>query len=237
MREQLKLLEELQQVDANLHEKEQALSSLPAKLKSLKEDVSRVELLLQKEQQQMEDTQRLRAELEQGIKANQDQLNKSKGKLTQVRTSKEYMATQREIEATRRSNQEREDELLRLMEAIEASQKSIGVHQEELKALQEHVREEEEETSAKLAELESVAGKLRNQRDGMSKDIRRDVLAKYDVIRNRRGNAVVPARSGVCTGCNMHLPPQLFNILQRENSIEYCPSCRRIVYFEGVENG
>ena len=235
MREQLKLLETLQQVDADLHEKELALSSLPTKLQSLKDDVSRVEMLLQKELVQLEDSQRLRAELEGGIKGNQDQLNKSKGKLTQVRTSKEYMATQREMEATRKSNQEREDELLKLMEAIESSQKSINEHQEDLKALQEHVKVEETETQETIAGLQVEVNALQAKRDKMGKGIRRDVLAKYDVIRHRRGNAVVPARKGVCTGCHMQLPPQLFNILQRENSIEYCPSCRRIVYFEGEE--
>jgi len=237
VREQLKLLEKLQQVDADLHEKEQALSSLPTKLQSLKDDVSRVEMLLQKELLQLEDSQRLRAELDGGIKANQDQLNKSKGKLTQVRTSKEYMATQREMEATRKSNQEREDELLKLMEAIEASQKSIDVHQEDLKALKDHVKEEEKETEDKISGLKVEVDRFQTERDKMAKGIRRDVLAKYDVIRYRKGNAVVPARKGVCTGCHMQLPPQLFNILQRENSIEYCPSCRRIVYFEGAEQG
>ena len=235
MREQLKLLESLQQVDADLHEKEQALSSLPAKLKSLKEDVSRVELMLQKEQLQLDDSQRLRAELDGGIKANQDQLNKSKGKLTQVRTSKEYMATQREMEATRKSNQEREDELLKLMEAIQASEQSIAVHTEELGALQGHVQEEEAETQDKISALSLEVEKLKAARDKMAKGIRHDVLAKYNAIRNRRGNAVVPARSGVCTGCHMKLPPQLFNIMQRETSIEYCPSCRRIVYFEAEQ--
>jgi predicted nucleic acid-binding Zn-ribbon protein len=30
----------------------------------------------------------------------------------------------------------------------------------------------------------------------------------------------------------MQLPPQLFNILQRGSTIEHCPSCQRIVYFE-----
>ena len=235
MREQLKLLENLQQVDADLHEKELALSALPAKLQSLKDDVARVEMLLQKEQLQIEDSQRLRTELEGGIKVNSDQLNKSKGKLTQVRTSKEYMATQREMESTRKSNQEREDELLKLMEAIDASQKSIDAHQVDLKALKEHVKEEEAETEEKISSLKVEVDQFQAQRDKMAKDIRRDVMVKYNAIRNRRGNAVVPARKGVCTGCHMQLPPQLFNTLQRENSIEYCPSCRRIVYFEGVE--
>jgi len=210
----------------------QALTSLPAKLQSLKEDVSRVETLLQGEQQQLEEAQQYRAELEGTIRENQDLLNKAKAKLSQVRTSKEYMANQRELETTRKSTQEREDELLKLMEAIEASEKSIAAHKEDLAGLQEHVAAEDAETRDKISEIEARLGGRQAKRDEMAASIRRDVLIYYNKIKVRRGNAVVPARNGVCSGCNMQLSPQLFNILQRGNSVEHCPSCYRIVYFD-----
>lgn len=235
MREQLKLLENLQQVDVQLEVKKQALTSLPAKLKSLKEDVDRVELLLDKERQQLEESQRLRAELDGGIKSNQDMMTKSKNKLGQVRNSKEFMATQRELEVTRKTTLDREEELAKLMAAIETSQESIKVHEEEVGALKRLVDEEEKETSAKVAELQGEVEVGQAARDKMTKGIRKDLLARYDHIRRAAGDAVVPARSGVCTGCDMMLPPQLFNILQRGDSVETCPSCRRIVYFEGLE--
>ena len=232
LREQLKLLEQLQVVDAKLHETQEALTALPAKLKSLKEDVSRVEQLLESERRQLNEAQRYRSELESANTADQDQMNKAKSKLTQVRTSKEYMATQRELEATRKSTGEREEELLKLMEAIEASQRTISQHEEELAALKEHVAEEEKETAEKVAGLENVLKAHEAEHAKMAATIRKDVLAKYDAIRKRKGLAVVPAHRGVCTGCNMALPPQLFNILQRGETIEYCPSCQRIVYYE-----
>lgn len=235
MREQLKLLEQLQQVDAKLHETQDALSSLPAKLKSLKEDVSRVEHLLDTERQQLAEVQRYRSELETANKADQDLMNKAKTKLTQVRTSKEYMATQRELEATRKSVSERDEELLKLMEAIDGSEKSIKQHEEELEGLKDHVAQEEKETAEEVAQLEELLKRQEAEHAAMAADVRRDVLAKYNAIRKRRGLAVVPAQHGVCMGCNMALPPQLFNILQRGETIEYCPSCQRIVYYEPEE--
>jgi uncharacterized protein len=232
LREQLKLLEKLQQVDAKLQEKEDTFSTLPVKLKSLKSDVSRVEALLEGERHQLAEVRHYREELEGAIKADQDQLSKSKNKLTQVRTSKEYMASQREFEATRKATGGREEELIKLMEAIEQFQKSIKEHEEELAALKDHVLEEEKDTESKLQALEKERQAHRVEREAMTKTIRKDVLAQYETIRKRRGLAVVAARHGVCTGCNMHLPPQLFNILHRGTTIEHCPSCRRIIYFE-----
>ncbi len=232
MREQLKLLEDLQIVDARLHEMEDALSSLPQKLQSLKNDVAAVEALLVGEQQQLADVTRYKDELETGIKEDQEQLNKSKSKVSQVRTSKEYIASQKELEITRKSTNEREEELLKLLDAIEQFMKSIAVHEEELTSLKKHMSEEDAETTGKMNELEKRLGADRAAREKMTAAIPKEAMKKYASIRTRRGNAVVQAKNGVCMGCNMHLPPQLYNILQRADSIEHCPSCQRIVYYE-----
>ena len=237
MREQLTLLEELQRLDAKLHETEDALSSLPARVKSLKSDVVKVEALLEGERQQLAEARRLREEIDAAVKSEQEQLGKSKVKLTQVRTSKEYMASQRELESARKSSTEREEEVLKLLEAMEQFQKSIQTHEAEIAALKDHVAEEEREAATRLEELEATRGQQQADRDRMAKSVRKDVLAEYEAIRRRRGLAVVPARHGVCTGCNMHLPPQLYNILHGGTTIEHCPSCHRIIYFDPDTNG
>jgi uncharacterized protein len=236
LREHLKLLEALQQVDARLHETEDALSSLPAKLHSMKEDVGRIETLLESERQRLAEEQKYRAEIEAASRGDQDQQNKSKIKLQQVRTSKEYMATQRELEVSRKTVQEREEELLKLMTAIDTFQKSIQVHEEELHGLKKHLAEEEAETAAKVEQLKREYAGKKVERDAMVATIPKELISKYDSIRSRKGNPVVAARGGFCTGCNMHLPPQLYRILQGGTSIELCPSCHRIVYYEQPES-
>jgi hypothetical protein len=62
--------------------------------------------------------------------------------------------------------------------------------------------------------------------------VRPDVLKRYGAIRMRRGLAVVAVRSGTCTGCNMNMPPQLYNTLQRGTSLETCPYCHRMIYWD-----
>jgi hypothetical protein len=48
----------------------------------------------------------------------------------------------------------------------------------------------------------------------------------------RRGLALAPVSNGTCRGCNMNIPPQLFNVLQRGTTIETCPYCHRIIYWD-----
>ncbi len=58
------------------------------------------------------------------------------------------------------------------------------------------------------------------------------------MIKGRRnGIAVVSARSSICSGCNMNLPPQLYNELQRSEELICCPNCNRIIYWDEIANG
>ena len=41
------------------------------------------------------------------------------------------------------------------------------------------------------------------------------MLKKYSAIRMKRGLAIVAVHDGTCRGCNMRIPPQLYNIIQR----------------------
>ena len=58
--------------------------------------------------------------------------------------------------------------------------------------------------------------------------------SKYSAIRMKRGLALVPVKNGTCQGCNMNIPPQLFNMIQRGDSIELCGNCNRIIYWDKI---
>jgi predicted nucleic acid-binding Zn-ribbon protein len=227
----MKLLETLQKVDLELQETEQSLAALPQKLQALRDNLTKVVSLLDGERQRFEEAVGYRSQLETNARVAQDELTKAKTRLQQVRNSKEYMAAQREFDTNRKVTGERESEIGKLAEAIEQFKQSIDAKESELATLREHVAEEEKATSEKLERLRGQALQQRIDRDVMSEKVAPAVLRKYQQIRRQRGLAVVEARSGVCSGCHMQLPPQLFNILHRGNSIELCPNCQRIVYF------
>ena len=48
---------------------------------------------------------------------------------------------------------------------------------------------------------------------------------------------VVEARGGICLGCHINLPPQMFNELQRYREVRQCPSCHRIVFWRMASEG
>ena len=234
MRDQLKRLEELQRHDAKIQELENALKAVPAKLAANQTDLARVEALLNSERGQLAETERYYSDQKNQLESDEENVAGAKHKLAQAKNSKEYMAAQRETESRRDGVASREAEITKLVEAIEAKKKVLADRAESVKEVRTGVERDAELARARIAEIEGKIAALRAEREALARDVRPEVLKRYGGIRIRRGLAVVGVRAGTCQGCNMNIPPQLFNVLQRGSSIETCPSCHRIIYWEDL---
>src|SRR4029079_726169 len=99
-------------------------------------------------------------------------------------------------------------------------------------ALRDSLAKDGEVARGKMNELEGKIAAIRVDRDTVAAGIRPARLTRYGALRMRRGLAVVAVRGGNCTGCNMNMPPQLYNVLQRGTSLETCPYCHRMIYWD-----
>ncbi len=208
------------------------LKAFPAKLEAMNLDVKKVEGMLERERAQLTETESWRRRQEDEMKSEEARAVAAKQRSAAVKNAKEYMANERELQATRKSAQEREEEVLKLVDAVEGAKKSIAQHEADFTALKEHVSGEEKTAREKMGELEKQTADERKLREVAAKNVRPDVLKKYSAIRMRRGLAMAPVKNGTCQGCNMNIPPQLFNLLQRGDSIELCGNCNRIIYWD-----
>ena len=234
MRDQLKQLEELQTHDAKIQELEQSLKAIPAKLAATEADLGRVETMLAAEGSSLKETERYYSEQKGLVTDDEVNVAGAKHKLTLAKNSKEYMAAQREIEQRRESLASREVEITKLVEAVEAKKKLLADRVADVQTLKESIAKDGEIARARMAEIEGEIAKLRAEREKLAKVVKPDVLKRYGAIRMRRGLAVVSVKNGTCQGCNMNIPPQLFIVLQRGVSIETCPSCSRIIYWDDI---
>ncbi len=234
MRDQLKRLEELQAHDAKIQELENTLKAIPAKLAATQNDLVRVEGLLTTERQALGETEKYYGEQKGLLTDDEIQVAGAKHKLSQAKNSKEYMAAQREIEQRREGLTTREGEIAKLVEAVDAKKKLLGDKASDVQALRESIAKDEEAAKARMAEIEAKIAEQRAERDKLAAAVKPEVLKRYGNIRMRRGLAVVSVRNGTCQGCNMNIPPQLYIIIQRGQTIETCPSCHRIIYWEDL---
>ena len=234
MRDQLRRLEDLQAHDAKIQELESSLKAIPMKLAATQNDLARVEGLLSSERQALGETERYYSEQKGLLTDDEIQVAGAKHKLAQAKNSKEYMAAQREIEQRREGLTTREGEIAKLVEAVDAKKKLLSDKAGDVQALRESIAKDEEAAKARMAEIEAKIAELRAERDKLAAAVKPEVLKRYGNIRMRRGLAVVSVRNGTCQGCNMNIPPQLYIVIQRGLTIETCPSCHRIIYWEDL---
>jgi predicted nucleic acid-binding Zn-ribbon protein len=179
-----------------------------------------------------------RRELEAELADEQGRIKERQSKMMQVQTNREYQSLLKEIEDGKKTIKEKEEQVVRLMEASEADAK-IKAEQEIL------VEEEEKELAAQSAQVKKLARKIENQkakfvskRASLAKEIKVPVLRKYDLLRTRRnGKAVVGVVNGVCQGCFMSIPPQQFNDIMKGDRVLNCPTCQRILYHMPEKEG
>ena len=48
-------------------------------------------------------------------------------------------------------------------------------------------------------------------------------------LKKENGLAIAKVRNEVCTGCNMNIPPQLYNEVLKLNRLIQCPNCKKIL--------
>jgi predicted nucleic acid-binding Zn-ribbon protein len=166
------------------------------------------------------------------MEAEENLVVSSNHKLAQARNTREYMAAQREIDHTRETLQARQGEMAKLVEAMEAKQVMLAERDEEVRILSASLEKDGEVARSRMAVLEAEIAGHQTERDKVTALVRPDVLRKYSAIRMRRGLAVASVSNGTCMGCNMNIPPQLDIKLRHGSSLETCPYCHRIIYWD-----
>ena len=232
MIDDIRLLEELQQIDSRIQELEAQRDAIPAKLRALRDSLSRIETMLAEERARLAEAERIHTEQNGELQSEESQITKAKLKLQQVKNTREYMATTRELESLRKIAGERQDEVLKIMEAIEKFRGSVQQHGAELGEMRIEIAREESSAQVQIAEIEASLGVERSGREAVAARVRPEILKRYRQIRLKRGLAIVAVRGGTCLGCNVSIPPQLYNTLLRREALHSCPNCHRIIYVD-----
>jgi len=231
LREKLKALEELQQIDLEAQDVRVELDTIPGKRAEIDQRVQDARRGYDEEKQRLEGNERERRQLESLLAMERDKVKKWEGRLGEIRTPREYAALSREIDIAKKTNDGQSEQVKGLTAQAVDIQKALEAKSE---ALAE--REDAAQADAKALEERKAAGeekmrKLDARRIEAAKTVDPALLAKYENIKRRRaGVAVAPVVGMTCKGCHRNIPPQLAITLQRANSIETCPNCHRIIY-------
>jgi predicted nucleic acid-binding Zn-ribbon protein len=234
LKDQLRLLLKLQAIDTRVLELKTTIGGLPKPLEADKLNLAKLERMLADEKAHLAETERWRNDQEGLIASEDEAIRKAKAKLQAAKGSKDYTAANREMDNKRRARSEREDEVIKVLEALEKAKSDLEAHASHVAKLRERVTAEEQRIGQQIAELEVEATRALDGRDQIVAQIDPPLLQRYEKVHKQRGNAIVAVRGGVCQGCHMSIPPQLANQLAARKDIQFCPRCNRIIYHENA---
>ncbi|WNG45033.1 hypothetical protein F0U60_13675 [Archangium minus] len=230
MREKLKALAELQKVDLEVASLRKAADVHPRQLAELERELGAARSAIEAERNRVADIERQKTTLEQNITDEKDKVKKWEARLAEQRSTREYSALAREIDIAKKANQTMADELVELSKTLGAAREAVKAKETEFAARQEQLSSRMAELRGKQSQAEGQVKTLEGKRSEVSARVDPTLLRRYETVRKKKLPAMVGVVNGTCQGCNMNVPPQLYNNLRVSLGTDVCPSCNRIIY-------
>jgi predicted nucleic acid-binding Zn-ribbon protein len=232
MHPDLELLIRLQSLDDATARAKQTIADMPSEVTALDARLVDKEQQLAAARQRLDDCQRARRELEKQLAAVQTRLSRYKEQLMEVKTNKEYQAMQHEIATAEREVRTTEDRILDRMEEGEEITKDVKRVEAEVASERAAVTAAKKQLDELRVTLDAQIERAAGDRADLVAGISAEVMAIFDAVaRKRSGVAVVEARDGHCSVCNVRLRPQRFLEVRRNDDLIQCESCQRILYY------
>ncbi len=233
MQEDIARLIELQKYDLEILRLERAMAEIPQSLQKAKKDSEILAEKLGILQKSLEEKEKQKRLFEEELQEEQKRLKQTQARLTQIRGSREYQVLLKELEETKKTIKQKEDEILKMMEEIEALQKEKERIEKELEETQKIFEEEKQRFEEYCRALEEEKKRFEEKRMQIASRISTQILKKYELIAKKKGGiGIAGVKAGICEGCYMAIPPQLYNELQKDNRYYECPHCKRLIYFK-----
>ena len=152
---QLKLIIALQKIDSEIIRINNRKKILPEELASLDEKFQAFSADFEKDQKTLEELTKAHKEKDEKLKRGVENLKKTKDRLHEVKTNKEYQAMLKEIESTASKNSAIEDEILTVMDKLDQLRKMVKVRQKELEGHRSDYESEKRKIEQELAVMDA----------------------------------------------------------------------------------
>ena len=230
MKKRLDLLEQLQEIDLQVDVLKTAQNSLNDDMNGIAQTLDEAREGLATLQLRAEQLEKEKGELESSHATELENIRRSETNMKEIKTNKEYQAVGREITAARKQVAELEEQVLLKIAQLEEVSSEIAASQATLTELELNSKQRRCEKQAEIDKVQQDVDTDIVRRDAITKELPASLLKRYNSLREqRRGQALAIARDGFCQGCNMHLPPQLYNNLFKGDDLLTCPHCQRVL--------
>lgn len=231
MQKQLQLLRDVQELDKEKQVLEKQCQSGKSEQGVLRGESDRLQSMVDRLAEEIGGLEAEKDELVAALTLEQQNIERSEGRLPQIKTQKEYVAVLKEIDTAKKLAKELQAKIDAKSESLASLRADKEEKDGELATGKQKAESRCTEIDAVLTELGDKLESMGQQRTQFLEELPKPLRKRYELLLSRRdGVAVVEARNGACFGCHMHLPPQMFNSLFVASEVQSCPHCNRLLY-------
>lgn len=229
--EQIKGLVSIQETDIKIDQLLKAMQSQPESLRLAEESLQKSTKSSGVIKNQLAELEKQQRQVYSALEMNRERTQRTQGRLDQSGNTKEFQASNREMDQLKKVDQTLEEQKVKLQLEIEKLKSDLAKLAESESAAQAERDRAKAEFETQVRGMQVSVEELKTQRKSFLGSVDPGTLSRYDRVRQARGGlGLVPAVSGRCKGCNMMISPQILNDLHRCKEIQSCSSCHRLLF-------
>jgi len=230
LKKRLEMLEQLQEIDYLIDNLKTARNGLTGEIGGIEQALIDARQELAALESRVAQLGLEKDELEASQAVEQENIRRSETNMREIKTNKEYQAVGREIAAARKQSAEIEEQTQQKLAQINELNTEIAALKDTLYELEQNTTLRRDEKQAEIDKIQQDMDGDLARREAIAKELPAGMVKRYNALREqRRGQAIAIARDGYCLGCNMNLPPQLYNSLFKGDEMISCPHCQRVL--------
>jgi hypothetical protein len=233
LKSQIISLIKLQKIDSEIYALKAEKESKPEQIKTLDAAFEEKKQRLASLDKKNLDLQKLKKDKELELASKEEAAKKLQSQLYQLKTNKEYQAMLQQITDAKADASVIEDKILELMDRIDNAKSEIDKEKQVLQQEEKLLNEQKNKIQNRIKEIDGRLSQLEAQQKQIMPEIDAKILPQYQrILKSRDGLAIVKVKDNSCGGCNMHVPPQVINLIKMYERIITCEVCNRMLYID-----
>ncbi len=233
MRESLRLLIDLQDMDIIMDKLKERKETIPGKIKELQEKYDSALEELENSKSFLSSLQVDKKSKELELASEDETVKKHQKELNAIKKNEAYKVMLKQIEDAKKEKQRLEDEILEIMQKNEDLKKGFDDGKVKIEQGKETMNKEINSLNEEIKHLLEKMEELEQKRSSYINKIPQKYFKKYEEIRdNRGGRVVVRIEGNSCGGCHLSVLPQSINESMKDEELVTCQNCGRILYWK-----
>lgn len=233
LKSQLTSLINLQALDSEIYALKSEKGAKPQEINALDAAFEEKKQSLAALEKRLLDAQKQRKEKELELATKEEANKKLQSQLYSLKTNNEYQTMLKQIQDGKADASLIEDKILGIFEESDKVKVETETEKARLKEEEKVFAGQKNKIEARIKEIDERLSVLEAQRDQASVGISPKILSQYEkILLSRDGLAIAVVKDDSCKGCNMHVPPQVVNLIKMYERIITCEVCNRILYVD-----